>query len=73
MVMRMSVLWAGLPLPPRRFLVLISVRGSVDPMAIVRLEGLGKLKKSDCIVRNGISDLPACSIRLHDKHGVAIS
>jgi hypothetical protein len=30
--------------PPGRFLILIFDRGSVDPRAIVRLEGLGKLK-----------------------------
>jgi hypothetical protein len=44
MVMRLSALLTSCPLPLGRFLVLISVRGSVDPRAIVRLEGLGQLK-----------------------------
>jgi hypothetical protein len=34
----------GYPLPPGRFLVLISVRSWVDPRVIVRLEELGQLK-----------------------------
>jgi hypothetical protein len=34
------------PLPPGRFLILISVRCGIDPRTIVRLEGLDKLKKS---------------------------
>jgi hypothetical protein len=42
--MRLSVLRAGCPVPPGRFLVLISVRGWVDPRAIVRLEWLGQWK-----------------------------
>jgi hypothetical protein len=32
------------PLPPRRFLILISIRSWVDPRAIVRLEELGKFE-----------------------------
>jgi hypothetical protein len=44
MAVRLSALCASRPLPPGTFLVLISVRGSVDPRAIVLLEGLGQLK-----------------------------
>jgi hypothetical protein len=44
MAVRMSALSAGRPLPPGRFLVLISVRDWVDPRVIVRLGGLGQLK-----------------------------
>jgi hypothetical protein len=46
MALRLSALRAGRPLPPERFLVLISVWVPVGPRAIVRLEGLSKLKKS---------------------------
>jgi hypothetical protein len=44
MVLKLSALCASRPLPPGRFLVLISVRGWADPRAIVWLEGLGQLK-----------------------------
>jgi hypothetical protein len=61
MAARLSALRAGRFSPPGKFLVLISVRRWVDPRAIVRLEELGKLKKS---TSSGTltRDLPACSI-----------
>jgi hypothetical protein len=52
---------AGCPLPPGRFLILISVRGWVEPWAIVRLEELGQLKKIH-LTGTRTRDLSACSI-----------
>jgi hypothetical protein len=52
MTVRLSALRAGRPLAPARFLVLISVRGWVNPRAIVRLEGLDQLKSLVTSSRN---------------------
>jgi hypothetical protein len=52
MAVMLSASRAGRPLFLVRFLVLISVRGSVDPRATVRLEGLGQLKNQ--ITSSGI-------------------
>jgi hypothetical protein len=62
MAVRLSALRACRHLPPGRFLVLISVRGCVDPMVIVRLEGLDQLKTSNDLIGARTRDLPACSI-----------
>jgi hypothetical protein len=46
MVVRLSPLIADLPLPPVRFLVLVSIRGRVHTKIMVELEGLGELNYS---------------------------
>jgi hypothetical protein len=63
MAARLSTLCAGCTIPPGflRFMVLISVRGWVDPRAIVQPEGLGKFEKIHLIGMRS-HDLPACSI-----------
>jgi hypothetical protein len=63
MAVRLSSLTCG-PLPPRIFLVLISVRGRVDPRTTVRLEGLDQLKNP--VNSSGIEPATflACSVVL---------
>jgi hypothetical protein len=56
MAVMLSALRARRPLPPGRFLMLIS-----DTRAIVRLEGLGKFKKSNDLLGNRIRNLSVCS------------
>jgi hypothetical protein len=62
MAIKLSAVRSGRPLPQERFLVLICVRGCVDPRAIVRLEGLDQLKKSRNLIGIRSRNLPACSI-----------
>jgi hypothetical protein len=52
MPVKLSALPTGRTLPPGRFMVLISVRGFIDPRVIVCLEGLCQLQNP--VTRSGI-------------------
>jgi hypothetical protein len=61
MAVRLSALRAGPALSPGRFLVLISVRGRIDSQAVVGMERLRQLKKSNCLIKNRTRALRDCS------------
>jgi hypothetical protein len=62
MAVRLSALRVARALPPGSFLVLISVRGWVNPRDTLRMDGFGKLKKSNDLIGIRTRNLPACSI-----------
>jgi hypothetical protein len=61
MAVRLSALRAGDPLLLGRFIVLISIRGSINFRATVRMEGLGQMKISNYLIGNRTLDFRICS------------
>jgi hypothetical protein len=57
----MSALSAGLLIPSGRILVLVGVRGCLNPRAVLCLEGLVKYEKSGCLTGNRTLHLLVCS------------
>ena len=62
MVVKLSALRTGLLYPQEMLLVLISVRGCVDPKGYSAIGRIMSMKNSNDTIWNRTSDLPICSI-----------
>jgi hypothetical protein len=62
MAVRFSDLRACRPLPPGRFLVLISVRGRIDPQGHSAAGRIRSIEKFNDLIGNRTCNFPACSI-----------